>query len=155
MKLTVRKGLALSLAAAGLMGLCLALPGRGRAQANAAAGVPAGIPRGTYAFSNAGYNVDSSGNLIPNAVAGWETFFANGTTRGVTSTAVKGQAVQRRGTYTGNPDGTVSETVTYAQGVVLHFDDFPTPDGNTVAYVQTDAGAIASGVYTRGSLERY
>jgi hypothetical protein len=35
-------------------------------------------------------------------------------------------------------------------GVTLHFDDYATPDGNTVTFVGTDAGSIVSGFSTRG-----
>src|SRR4051794_3396349 len=124
MKLTFRRYLVLSLGT-GLMGLFLALPDRGVAQAGAAAGIHVGTLKGTYVFGVSGYNLDSSGNLIPFAISGRETFFGNGTSSGVLTTTTK-EGVQSRvkftGTYTVNADGSVSETDTDEHGVVTHYD---------------------------------
>jgi hypothetical protein len=155
MRLIVRRWLALVTAS---MGLYLALPVRGLAQSDAGPGINLGTLKGTYVFNITGYLTDASGNLLPLSAAGRETYFGNGSTSGVTTFSIKGQAVQRRvtftGTYTVNADGSVSETDTQVNGLVLHFDVYPTPDGNTFATIQTDPGAIASGFGTRGPLER-
>ena len=158
MKLTFRRCLVLSLAT-GFISLYLALPDRGLAQSDSVPGVHVGTLKGTYIYSYTGYNVDSSGTLIPFAVAGRATFFANGTLRGVSTTTTKDQPVQSRVTYTGtyslNADGSVSEIDTDANGAVTHYDDFPSSDGNTIAFIATDPGVISSGVETRGSRESY
>ena len=156
MKFALRRCLVLSLAT-GFMGLYVALPDRAMAQSDARC-VPAGGLKGTYVYSYTGYTVDTSGDLIPFAVAGRATFSANGTLSGESTTTTKGQPVQSKVTYTGtysvNSDGSVSETDTDAHGVVSHFDDFPSCDGNIIAFIQTDPGVISSGIETRGSRER-
>ena len=55
------------------------------------------------------------------------------------------------GTWTVNPDGSVSETEiqTGGPGLTLHFKDYPTLDGSTIYFVQTDPGSIVSGTDTR------
>jgi hypothetical protein len=60
--------------------------------------------------------------------------------------------VRLKGTSTVNADGSVSETETQldSPGLKLHFDDYPTPDGNTITFVATDSGTIVSGFDTRG-----
>jgi hypothetical protein len=76
---------------------------------------------------------------------------------GESTTTTKGQSVQSKvaytGTYSANADGSVSETDTDAHGVVSHFDDFPSCDGNTIAFIATDPGVISSGIETRSSPE--
>jgi hypothetical protein len=152
MKFTFRRCLVLSLAT-GFMGLCVTLPDRAMAQSDMVSCVHVGPLKGTYVYSYTGYNVDSSGNLIPFAVAGRATFSTNGTLSGESTTATKGQAVASKvpytGTYTVNADGSVSETDTDANGVVSHYDDFPSCDGNTITYGETDSGVISSGIETR------
>jgi hypothetical protein len=158
MKLTFRKCLVLPLAT-GLVGLALALPDRGAAQeagvhAGTATGINVGTLKGTYVFSATGYNVDSSGNQTPFALAGWEILYGNGAGRGVSTTTTK-DGVQHRvaytATYTVNADGSVSETDTDVNGVVSHVDEFPLPDGSAFTWVETDPGVILSGIETRGS----
>jgi hypothetical protein len=86
-------------------------------------------------------------------VAVRETYFGDGTASGVTTFATQ-QAVQSRvtftGTYTVNADGSVDETDTQSTGVVLHFEEYPTPDESTIAGIQTDPGALSFQVLTRG-----
>ncbi|MBV9488629.1 MAG: hypothetical protein JO069_02745, partial [Verrucomicrobia bacterium] len=142
-KLIFRKCPAPSLVS-GWMGLYLTLPDRGVAQGDVSAGVQSGTLGGTDAFGATGYLVDASGNLIPFAAAGREILFGDGATRGVTSSAINGQAVQRR----------VTPTVADANGMVTHFHDLPTPDGNAFTLIETDPGVTASGFKTRGALER-
>jgi hypothetical protein len=116
-----------------------------------------GIPNGTYVF-----NITGLGPAFPPATGfaslaavGRVTYFANGTTSGVTSFSFGGTVytgVTFAGTFTVNADGSVSETdkQTKPPGLLLHFDVYPTPDANTLTIVQTDAGTIASGFDTRG-----
>ena len=114
-------------------------------------GIKPGVPNGTYAFR-------VTGLIPPIAAAGLITFFADGTTSGVLTGSINGQISSPtvHGTWTLNPDGSVSETdvqtvITGGPGLTLHFKDYPTLDGNTITFVQTDAGFIASGIATRGS----
>ena len=116
-----------------------------------------GIPNGTYVF-----NITGLGPAFPPATGfaslaavGRVTYFANGTTSGVTSFSFGGTVfigVTFAGTFTVNADGSVSETdqQTKPPGLLLHFDVYPTPDANTLTIVQTDPGTIASGFDTRG-----
>jgi len=114
------------------------------------------VPNGTYASHVTGYiPLGPSGSLVPLAAAGHITYSTDGTTSGVFTTSVNGQisTFPVHGTWTLNPDGSFSETDTQTggQGLTLHFTDYPTLDGNTITFVQTDAGFIASGIATRGS----
>ena len=150
MKLTHRTWMAFVIAS---LGLYLGLPDRGLAQNDKKSKL--GVPNGTYVFSITGYLTGPTGNLLPLAAAGRETYFDNGTTSGVTSFSINGQVQSRvpfAGTFTVNADGSVSETDTQTSGpmLTLHFNAYPTPDGNSLATVQTDAGAIATGFLTRG-----
>ena len=137
------------------MGLYLVLTAdRGLAQDDQ--GIKPGVPNGTYASHSTGYiPLGPSGSLVPLAAAGHITYSNDGTTSGVFTTSVNGQisTFPVHGTWTLNPDGSVSETDTQTggQGLTLHFTDYPTLDGNTITFVQTDTGSIASGIGTRGS----
>ena len=135
-------------------GLSEVLADRGLAQDDQ--GIKPFVPSGTYAFRDTGYvPAGPSGSLVPLAAAGHITYSADGTTSGVFTTSVNGQisTFPVHGTCTLNPDGSFSETDTQTggQGLTLHFTDYPTLDGNTITFVQTDTGSIASGIGTRGS----
>ena len=118
-----------------------------------------GVPNGTYASHVTGYvPLGPSGSLVPLAAAGHITYSADGTTSGVFTGSINGQisTFPVQGTWTLNPDGSVSETdvqtvITGGPGLTLHFLDYPTLDGNTITFVQTDPGFIAGGIETRGS----
>ena len=119
-------------------------------------GIKPGVPNGTYAFRVTGYvPAGPSGSLVPLAAAGFVTFSADGTTSGVVTGSINGQisSATLHGTWTINPDGSISETdvQTGGPGLTLHFRDYPTLDGNTITFVQTDPGFIASGINVRGS----
>ena len=114
------------------------------------------VPNGTYASHVTGYiPLGPSGSLVPLAAAGHITYSTDGTTSGVFTTSVNGQisTFPVQGTWTINPDGSISETDVQAggPGLTLHFRGYPTLDGNTITFVQTDTGSIASGIGTRGS----
>ena len=149
----IRKACALTAATLILPALVYA----GNNQGDEGPGFKPGIPNGTYVFNITGLLPLFPGatSLVPLAAAGRVTFFANGTTSGVTSFSVNGQVSQRvtfAGTFTVNADGSVSETDQQMKppGLKLHFDDYPTPDGNTITFVATDSGTIVSGFDTRG-----
>jgi hypothetical protein len=154
MKPTIRRWLALVTAS---MGLYLGLSVCGLAQNNQGQndqGVQLGVPNGTYAFQDSGYVTDASGNLVLLHSAGQLTFFANGKITGLSSFSVPGippfSRVGLSGTFKVNGDGSVSLTVTTQQGETRNFDVYPTPDGNTFTFVDTDPGTIVSGFATRG-----
>lgn len=123
-------------------------------------GIKPGVLHGTYVFTESGYLVPPTPGVsgqVPLAAAGQTTFFANGTESGVASFSAGGQVftgVTLAGTFTVNADGSVSVTSTTSQGIVTHFIAYPTPDGNTIAFVQIDPGSINNGVFTRGSPTR-
>ena len=137
------------------MGLYLVLAAdRGLAQDDQ--GIKPGVPNGTYASHSTGYiPLGPSGSLVPLAAAGHITYSTDGTTSGVFTTSVNGQisTFPVHGTWTLNPDGSFSETDTQTggQGLTLHFTDYPTLDGNTITFVNTESGSIVSGIFTRGS----
>jgi len=117
-------------------------------------GIKPFVPNGTYAFRDTGYlPAGPSGSLVPLAAAGYITFFADGTTSGVLTASINGQIspITVHGTWTINPDGSISETEiqTGGPGQTLHFKDYPTLDGNTITFVSTDPGSIVSGIYAR------
>jgi len=139
------------------MGLYLVLAHPGLARDDQ--GIKPGVPNGTDVYRVTGYiPLGPSGSLVPLAAAGYIIFSADGTTSGVFTGSVNGQIVPGtvQGIWTLSPDGSVSETEiqtlqTGGPGLTLHFKDYPTLDGNTMTFVQTDAGFIASGIYYRGS----
>ena len=114
------------------------------------------VPNGTYASHVTGYiPLGPSGSLVPLAAAGHITYSTDGTTSGVFTGSINGQisTFPVQGTWTINPDGSISETDVQAggPGLTLHFRGYPTLDGNTITFVQTDPGFIASGINVRGS----
>jgi hypothetical protein len=159
MKSTVRRWVALISASLGLyLGLSVCgLAQNDQGQNDQGTGIKLGVPNGTYAFQDSGYVPPAPGatTLVPLEAAGRLTFFANGTTSGLVSFSIGGTVfshVRLKGTFTVNADGSVSETETQldSPGLTLHFDDYPTPDGNTITFVATDTGAVVSGFDTRG-----
>ena len=119
-------------------------------------GIKPFVPSGTYAFRDTGYvPAGPSGSLVPLAAAGFVTFSADGTTSGVVTGSINGQisSATLHGTWTINPDGSVSEAEIQTGGPAqtLHFKGYPTLDGNTITFVSTDPGSTVSGISTRGS----
>ena len=76
-----------------------------------------------------------------------------GKTSGVLTASINGQIspITIKGTFQVNKDGSVFETEQQTGGpnALLHFTDYPTPDGNTITFVATDPGSIVSGIDTR------
>jgi hypothetical protein len=131
------------------VGLYLVLPDRGLAQS-----ITVGTLKGTYVTAGSGYFTNSSGGLTLITSAGVETFFGDGTASGVVTVTIPGIAVFRsvafKATYTPNLDGVSFSETTFGPETD-HFDLYPTPDGSTIAQIQTDAGNFRSGVLTRSS----
>ena len=118
-----------------------------------------GVPNGTYAFTNSGW-VPAHANQhpfvdgqVPLAGAGRWTFFANGTTSGVATFSAGGEVfnVTLAGTFTPNGDGSFSGTTNILTPFqeTVHFILYPSPDGNTIAFVGNEPGNTLNGVQTR------
>ena len=156
MKPTILRWLALVTVSLGLyLGLSVCgLAQNDQGQNDQGTGIKLGVPNGTYAVQESGYVTDASGNLVALQVAGQITFSADGKVTALSSFSVPGippfSRVGASGTFKVNGDGSVSETVTTTLGDVRHFDLYPTPDGNTFTFVDTDPGTIISGFGTRG-----
>ena len=157
MKPTIRTWLALVTVSLGLyLGLSVCGLANDQGQNNQGQ-CDAGI-NGTYSVHITGYVPDSSGNMVPLAVAGRVTHFTNGTNgteSGVATASVNGQlqTTTFTGTLTINPDGVSwSEIVTQTSPpfLTLHYILYPTPDGNTINEVETDPGTTDAGVLRRG-----
>jgi len=109
--------------------------------------------KGTYVWPQEGYQITRS-NRVPTALAGIERYDGSGQASGVDSSSTDGQithSVHFTSSYTVNSDCTVTETQTDETGTISHFDEFVTPDGNRLAFVQTDPGTVVSGVLVRGT----
>jgi len=53
------------------------------------------------------------------------------------------------GTYTVNADYTGTETAELGGGIVAHYDNFLSPDGNMYTAVQTDSGVVVTEIFYR------
>jgi hypothetical protein len=122
-------------------------------------GINPGVPNGTYSFTDSGW-VPAHSNQAPVvdgqvflAGAGRWTFFANGTTSGVSALSAGGLvfSITFAGTFTPNGDGSFSATINVLTPFqeTVHFILYPSPDGNTIALLSTDAGYTENGVLTR------
>ncbi len=104
--------------------------------------------KGTYVFAFEGTQAG-----VPTAVAGLETIDGKGHAQGVLSQNNAKGAVAHflhfTTRYTVHSDCTVTATITAATGTVFHLDGFTTPNGNTLTFVFTDPGIVASVVETR------
>jgi hypothetical protein len=108
---------------------------------------------GRYLFSYDGYEIKGN-KKVPFAVAGYEVYDGNGHVRGAYSGNFGGEVVRNqpiRGTYTVNADCT--GTVRYTDGTQV--DQFVSPDGSQVAFVQTKPPEFVSGgLEVRGTKTR-
>ena len=131
-------------------------------------GINPAVPNGTYSFTDNGWVpanlcqhpvVDGQ---VPVAEAGRETFIptgttnglAFGTTSGVSAFSAGGQLfspVIFAGTFKVLADGSVSATTTILTPFqeTVHFNLYPSPDGNTIGLFGTDPGETTNGVLTR------
>jgi len=152
MKPTIRRWLALVTVS---LGLYLGLPVCGLAQNNQGQndqGIKRGVPNGIYSVHITGQTtLPGSTIMVPIAVAGRGTYFANGTTSGVFSVSINGQVqtVTATGTFTANGDGSFSETDQNSLGATLHFALWPTLDGDIINEIEFDPGTVVSGLLTR------
>jgi hypothetical protein len=107
---------------------------------------------GTYVYAYTGYTGTGS-TLTRFAVAGLAVFNGNGTSHGVWTTATEGQPVARLGTFHGrysvNSDCSATETDTDQNGNVFHYDDFTSPSGEEISFVETDQNVVSSGTEAR------
>ena len=114
-----------------------------------------GIPNGTYVLTENGFVPGQ----VPIAGAGRSTIIPNatgsgGTLSSVASYSVGGTvfiAVTSTGTFTVNADGSVSGTTNILTPFqqTIHAILYPTPDGNTIAFVGNEPGNTLNGVQTR------
>jgi hypothetical protein len=110
---------------------------------------------GRYVFALDGFQIVGS-DRVPFAFAGFSVFNGRGHVQGVFSQSVNGKITSHihfTGTYTVSPNCIVTETDN-AAGVTFHFDEFTTPDGRLLTFVQTDPGIVTSGVETRETSQR-
>jgi len=107
--------------------------------------------KGRYVFSFDGVRVVGS-SQVPFAGAGFSIFDGNGHVHGIATQSVNGQILSRlpfTATYTISPDCIVTETFMIA-GTTLHFDEFATPDGSALTFVETDPGVVTSSFAIQG-----
>jgi hypothetical protein len=108
---------------------------------------------GRYLFSFDGYELKGN-KKVPFSQAGYEVYDGNGHVEGVFSGNFGGEVVRNEpfsGTYTVNADCT--GTVRYTDGT--QFDQFISPDGSQVAFVQTKPPAfVGGGLEVRGTKTR-
>ena len=132
-------------------------------------GINPSVPNGTYSLTENGWvpatnpgQVPVVNGQVPFAGAGRITYIptgttnglAFGTTSGVSAFSAGGQVftgVTFAGTFTVNADGSVSATSTILTPFqeTLHFMLYPSPDGNTIAFVGNEPGNTLNGVQTR------
>jgi len=97
------------------------------------------------------YVVYGTGTIVgvgPLAAAGEVTFDGKGNSIATYTVSVNGtihKGVTVTGTYTVNLDCTAS----HAESDGSHYDYVVAPDGNTVTWVETDAGVVVSGTEVR------
>jgi hypothetical protein len=165
----IRKVCALVVATLILPAVAYAQNNQGDDQGDGRHGINPGVPNGTYVGSESGWVPAEPGQapVVTGrafiAEAGRETFIptgttnglAFGTTSGVAAFSVGGQVVSGvtfTGTFMVNADGSVSATTNILTPFqqTIHTIMYPSPDGNTIAYVHTDPGVTINGVLTRG-----
>jgi hypothetical protein len=114
----------------------------------------AGTLSGLYTYHINGFNI-VGGVSVPTSSAGYSFYNADGTSQGrvTTLTQVKGKTVTTSGTFTATykvtANCTVKEIDKDEHGALTHYDEFTTPTGNTIQFIETDQGVVSSGVATR------
>jgi hypothetical protein len=104
--------------------------------------------KGTYLFTNDGWQIDADGVRKPFAFSGIEIYNGDGTMRGIYSGSVDGvvsQMVGYTGTSTIHPNCTGEQTFTEDTGVVTHNDIFVAPSGEEFTFISTDPGIVSAG----------
>ena len=102
--------------------------------------------KGTYVF---GFN--GSIESTPFADAGLENYRGDGTASGVATTAQPVSQLTFTGVYTVNSNCTITETDTYENGAIYHYNEYTGPTGNILTFVETDEGSVDAGFLTRVS----
>jgi hypothetical protein len=113
--------------------------------------------KGTYVFGFTGlfysrqYGQSGGTTSTPFAYAGLEVYGGDGKSSGVSTTAQPVSQETFTGTYTVNSNCTVTETDTYQNGSVYHYNEYTGPTGNNLTFVQTDPNYVDAGFGTRVS----
>lgn len=125
--------------------------------AGSASSSPAPCNKGTldgrYIYSGEGSQV-SAGTSAPSAFAGSERYNGAGAVNGIDTSSSNGvisPASAYTGTYNVAANCTGKLTINIAPGVVLHFDIYVAPSGETFTYVQTDPGSVSATMEQRVS----
>ncbi|WPB81842.1 hypothetical protein KYC5002_22345 [Archangium violaceum] len=135
-----------SVLAAGLLGLAHeAAGGALAAETSTNSQCRPSVLKGTYVYANNGYIVTGS-DRIPFAQAGGDAFRGDGTFTGSAAVSTNGEItrITYTGTYTLKPDCSGTATLTDNLGVTAHFDMFVTKNGESITFLQTDAGYVTS-----------
>jgi hypothetical protein len=85
-----------------------------------------------------------------------ETFDGEGRVQGQYTQSVNGEISRAtyRGTYTVTPDCVVTYTITDSTGATWQFDEFVSPDGNELTFIETDPSFVIAGSERRVSKPR-
>ncbi len=109
---------------------------------------------GRYLFAFDGFELKDNGKGVPFAQAGYEVYDGNGHVKGVFSGNFGGEIIRNQpfsGTYTVKANCT--STVRYTDGT--QFDQFLSPDGSKVAFVQVKPPEfVGGGLEVQGTAER-
>jgi hypothetical protein len=109
---------------------------------------------GRYLFAFDGFELKDNDKVVPFAQAGYEVYDGNGHVKGVFSGNFNGEITRNgkfSGTYTVKADCT--GTVRYTDGT--QFDQFLSPDGSQVAFVQVKPPEFVGGsLEVQGTAER-
>ena len=153
-----------------LVAATLILPSLAYAQNNQGngPGINPSVPNGTYSLTENGWvpatnpgQVPVVNGQVPFAGAGRITYIPTGTTNGLAFGNTSGVAafsaggevfsITFTGTFTVNADGSVSGTTNILTPFqqTIHAILYPTPDGNTIAFVGNEPGNTLNGVQTR------
>ncbi len=108
---------------------------------------------GTYVYSYTGYIETGGGALTRFAVAGLAVFNGDGTSHGVWTTTTESQPAARlerfHGRYRVKSNCSATETDTDQNGNVFHYDDFTSPGGDEISFIETDPNVVSSGTERR------
>jgi hypothetical protein len=107
---------------------------------------------GRYSFATESTQVSGPPPNGPFAYAGFVVYDGRGRNSEVYTISAAGQVsqlVRETGRYHINADCTGSETDTALGIGTQHYDEFVSPDGSQIAYVQTDSGIVSAGTLTR------
>jgi hypothetical protein len=106
---------------------------------------------GTYLMATQGLEIGGT-TPGPFGYASISIYDGKGSVKSTYSGSFNGVILRNQvltGTYTVNSDCTATETDNLGGGVLAHYDEFLSPDGNLVTTVQTDPGIILPAVMYR------